>query len=69
MVDSIVILGGLSADASSEFAMVGDVHVQRGACEDVETFKARVMALSEATNRPAIFGGLPPIDRDDGASS
>jgi hypothetical protein len=63
--ESIAIRGGMTSDASNEFAQVGDLHVQRGACEDIDQFKARVLALSEATNRTAVFGGLPKTQFED----
>jgi hypothetical protein len=65
MVDSIVIRGGLKDDASSEFATVGDRRIDRGACEDPEAFKQRVLITARACGEIAVFGGLPPMDRDD----
>jgi hypothetical protein len=64
----IVIRGGLTPDASTEFARVGDRRIDRGACEDVEAFQNRVRQLAhEAGSRLVVFGGLPswPADRDD----
>jgi hypothetical protein len=65
MFDSIVIRGGLKDDASSEFATVGDRRIDRGAVEDVETFRQRVLITAQACGEVAVFGGLPPMDRDD----
>jgi hypothetical protein len=61
MVDSIVIRGGLKDDASSEFATVRDRRIDRGACEDPEAFKQRVLITAQACGEVAVFGGLPPM--------
>ena len=65
MVDEIVIRGGLKDDASSEFATVGDRRIDRGAVEEPEAFKQRVMLTAQACGEVAVFGGLPPMVRDD----
>jgi hypothetical protein len=68
MNESISIRGGLTADASSEFATVGDRRIDRGACEDPEAFKQRVMLTAQACGEVAVFGGLPPrVRADEGA--
>jgi hypothetical protein len=68
MVDSISIRGGLTADSSTEFATIAGRRIDRGACEDPEMFRQRVELTAKASGEIAIFGGLPPMDRDDGAS-
>ena len=72
MNESISIRGGLTADASGEFATVGDEYVEREGGETVEAFQIRVRQLAqEAGSRLVVFGGLPawPADRaDDGAA-
>jgi hypothetical protein len=65
MTDSIMIAGGLTDDASSEFAHVGDRRIDRGATEDVDAFKMRVLLTAKACNEIAVFGGLPRLRWDD----
>jgi hypothetical protein len=62
--ETIVIRGGLSAD-SSEFATIAGRLIERGACEDVETFRTRVLLTARASNEIAVFGGLPPMNFSD----
>jgi len=63
--DPIIITGGLTDDASTEFAKGGDRRIDRGACEDPEAFKMRVLLTARACNEVAVFGGLPPLRWDD----
>jgi hypothetical protein len=72
MNESISIRGGLTADASGEFATVGDEYVEREGGETVEAFRARAREAAIAAGaKLLVFGGLPacPADRaDDGAA-
>jgi hypothetical protein len=57
----INIRGGLTPDASSEFATIdGGQRIDRGATEDVEAFRARAREAAIALgSKVLVFGGLP----------
>jgi hypothetical protein len=63
--ESIAIRGGLSTDSSDEFATIAGRLIERGACEDVETFRTRVLLTARASNEIAVFGGLPKTQFED----
>jgi hypothetical protein len=57
----VVIRGGLTDDASGDFAAFGDEYVEREGGETVEAFQIRVRQLAqEAGSQLIVFGGLPP---------
>jgi hypothetical protein len=66
-VQTIDIAGGLTADASGDFATIGDVLVEREDGETVEAFRVRAREAAVAAGRDhVIFGGLPAMRFEEG---
>lgn len=60
--EAVNILGGIAADASGDFATIGDAHIEREDGESVESFSAaRARGAIDAGQDFLIFGGLKPM--------
>jgi hypothetical protein len=64
-VQTIDILGGLTADATGDFATVGDTLIERADGELIEAFRARARARAFGLGQSIVFGGLRPMNFDD----
>jgi hypothetical protein len=65
-VQTIDILGGLTADATGDFATVGDTMIERRDGESVDAFRARARETAIAAGAGFVsFGGLKPMPMDD----
>jgi hypothetical protein len=61
-VQIIEIRGGMTDDATGDFATIGDELVEREDGETVEAFRVRAREAAVAAGRDhVIFGGLPPM--------
>jgi hypothetical protein len=62
----IMIEGGLTADASGDFAQFDDTLIERAAGETIEHFQIRARDAARAAGAEFVtFGGLKPMPMDD----
>jgi hypothetical protein len=65
-IETIDIEGGLTDDATGDFATIGDALIERGDGEPVMAFRARARARAFAFGSShVVFGGLPPVKYED----